>query len=77
MVQWVKDMTSIHEDVGLITGLIQWVRNWRCQELQCRLQMWLAYGIAVAVVWTSSWNSDLTPNLGASMCHECGHKKIN
>ena len=27
MAQWVKNPTSIHEDMGLIPGLAQWVNN--------------------------------------------------
>ena len=25
--QWVKNPTSIHEDVGLVPGLLQWVKD--------------------------------------------------
>ena len=27
MVQWVKNLTSIHEDSGLIPGLLLWVKD--------------------------------------------------
>ena len=39
----VKNLTSIHEDLPSLSGL----RIWCCCELQCRLPVWLGYGIAV------------------------------
>ena len=27
MAQWVKNLTSIHKDVGLVPGLPQWVKD--------------------------------------------------
>ena len=47
------------------------LRIQRCCELWCKLQMWLRSRIAVAVS-----SSDVTPNLGTSICHERGPKKI-
>ena len=50
------DPTSIHEDVGSIPALalLSGSRIWHCQELQCRLQMWLGFHIAVAVAQAGS-----------------------
>jgi len=48
--QWVKNPTSIHEDVGLILASLSGLRIRRCRELWCRLQMWLGSGVAVAVM---------------------------
>ena len=42
-----------------------------CLELWCRSQMWLGSGIAVAVVQTISYSSNLTPKLGTSI--SCGY----
>ena len=48
MAQWVK--TSVHEDVGWIPGLTQWVKDLAGHQLWHSLQMQLGSSVAVAVV---------------------------
>ena len=55
--------TSIHEEVGSIPGLTQWLRIQHCCELWCRSQMQLESCAAVAGVSAGSYSSNLTPNL--------------
>ena len=53
------------------------LRIWCCHELQCRSQIQLGSGIAVALAWSGSCSSDCTPSLGTCICHGCGPKKVN
>ena len=47
------------------------LRIQHCHELQCRLQMRLRSGIAMAVLQAGSCSSDLTPSLGTSIYLRC------
>ena len=73
---WLKrvtNSTSIHEDVGPIPDLSQWVKDLVLPRVQHRSQM-QSGSYVVAVVWACSCSSDLTPRLGTSICSRCGHK---
>ena len=43
------NLTSIHEDTGLIPDLTQWDKDPHCHELWCRSQTWLRGGVAMAM----------------------------
>lgn len=71
----VTNLTSVHENSNSIPALAEWVKDGRCQELQCRSQMRLGSHVAVAAAQASSCSSDSTPCLGTSICRKCGPKK--
>ena len=69
------DLTSIHEDVRSVPGLLSGLMIWHCCELWCRLQLRLRSWVAVAVAMASSCGSDATSSLETSICLRCGPKK--
>ena len=66
-------MRTCVRSLALLSGL----RSQCCQELWCRSQMQLGSSVAVAMVQAGSYRSDLTPNLGTSICRGCTPKKKN
>ena len=73
--QWVKNPTSIYEDVGSIPSLASGLRTLCCHILWCESQMQLRSCVAVAVGQASSCSSNSALILGTSKCCTCGPEK--
>ena len=61
----------VHEDVGSVPGLTQWVRIWHCYKLQCRSQMWCCHCCGSGCCC----GTGLIPDMGTFTCHDCSQKK--
>ena len=73
MAQQVKNLTSIHEEVGLIPGLSQWIKG---SSIAARCCVGCRCGLDLALLWLCHMlAADLTLSRGTSRCHGCDPEK--
>ena len=72
MTQWVKNLHSLHEDMGLIPGLDQWVKDPPAlPQATVVTWIWCGYGCGVGL----QVQPTLTPSLGTSTHQRCSPRK--
>ena len=75
LTQWLTNLTSIHEEEGLIPGLTEWVGDpalpWTAVWVADAAQIWLCCGCGVG----QQLQLQFDPYLGTSACHGCSPKK--
>ena len=74
MAQWVKNLTSIHEEVGLIPGLAQWVKG-SSIAVSCGVGHRHSSDWVLLWLWHRLAAAALIQCLGPSIYHGCGPKK--
>ena len=70
MAKQVKDQTLFCEDVGLIPGHVQWVKDPTLLQAVVEAQIRCCHGYGIGHSC-----SNFTPGSGTSICYRCGCKK--